>query len=113
MFLSNLFQSRSDNNKISVLPSSEFKKAIQKKPIQLIDVRTPHEFAAGNIKGAKNMDLFNSKAFEQGASKLNKEIPVYLYCQSGNRSKSASSLFVKMGFSQVYDLNGGYSNWSF
>ncbi|MGB1554815.1 MAG: rhodanese-like domain-containing protein [Flavobacteriaceae bacterium] len=43
---------------------------------------------------------------------MDKTLPVYLFCQSGNRSKSASSLLVKMGFSQVFDLRGGFSNWS-
>ena len=113
MFLKNLFRSSTNSDKITVLSATEFQAAIQKKGVQLIDVRTPNEYAAGNIKGAKNLNLFDSSSFQKGAAALDKALPIYLYCQSGNRSKSASSLFVKMGFSQVFDLKGGYTSWPF
>lgn len=112
MFLTNFFGKAAQNDAIKVLTPSEFKEALQQKSVQLIDVRTPNEFANGTIKGAKNMNLFDGSGFKTAAAKLDKTLPVYLFCQSSNRSKSASSLLVKMGFSQVFDLRGGFSNWS-
>jgi len=112
MFLKNLFGTRKNNNKIRVLSPLEFKEAIKKKGIQLIDVRTPQEFALGMIKGSQNLNFFDGSSFEKGAKKLNKEAAVYVYCQSGSRSKRASKALIKMGFSEIFDLQGGFSNWS-
>ncbi|MEC8830755.1 MAG: rhodanese-like domain-containing protein [Bacteroidota bacterium] len=36
-----------------------------------------------------------------------------MYCQSGNRSQRAARKLVKMGFTEVYDLRGGYRTWSY
>ena len=112
MFLTNFFGKAAQNDAIKVLTPSEFKEALQQKSVQLIDVRTPNEFANGTIKGAKNMNLFDGSGFKTAAAKLDKTLRVYLFCQSGNRRKNASSVLVKMGFSQVFDLRGGFSNWS-
>ena len=110
MFLSNLFQSRSDNNKISVLPSSEFKKAIQKKPIQLIDVRTPEEFENRHLKGAQNICV-TSDDFKEKVKVLDKNKPVYVYCYKGGRSAQAALQLKEMGFTKIYDMDGGILLW--
>jgi rhodanese-related sulfurtransferase len=112
MFLTNFFRTAGTNDKIEILSPSEFKKATVNKSVQLLDVRTPNEYKMGTVKGAKNLNVFDPDGFQTEAAKLNKETPVYLFCQSGNRSKSASKLLVKIGFTQIYDLRGGYSNWS-
>lgn len=112
MFLTNFFRAAETNKKNEILSPSEFKKATENKSVQLLDVRTPNEYKMGTIKGAKNSNIFDPAGFQTVAAKLNKETPVYLFCQSGNRSKNASKLLVKMGFTQIYDLRGGYSNWS-
>ena len=112
MFLTNFFRIAGTNDKIEILSPSEFKKATVNKSVQLLDVRTPNEYKMGTVKGAKNLNVFDPAGFQTEAAKLNKETPVYLFCQSGNRSKSASKLLVKTGFTQIYNLRGGYSNWS-
>ena len=112
MFLTNFFRAAETNKKIKILSPSEFKNATENKSVQLLDVRTPNEYKMGTIKGAKNSNIFDPAGFQPVAAKLIKETPVYLFCQSGNRSKKASKLLVKMGFTQIYDLRGGYSNWS-
>ena len=105
-----LFGSKNQHNNIKVLAPSDFKKQIESKSVQLIDVRTPSEFKSGHIKGAKNIDFFSIK-FSSEINKLHKEKPVYLYCRSGNRSKQASNKLAKLGFSDIYDLKGGFFNW--
>ena len=37
--------------------------------------------------------------------------PVIAYCASGNRSRSAGTALAKMGFKDVYTLQGGYKAW--
>jgi rhodanese-related sulfurtransferase len=79
--------------------------------IQLIDVRTPQEFAEGYIKGAKLIDYMSSD-FMDKMSKLDKSKDLYIYCRSGNRSGKAAKKLESMGFTKVYDLKGGILNWN-
>ena len=70
---------------------------------QVIDVRTPEEFAAGHVQGATNIDV-ESGAFEAALAGLDKEAPFSLYCRSGRRSAIAADLMAKAGFTKVTDL---------
>ena len=96
---------------ITVLEVGDFKKEITKKEVQLIDVRTAEEYNSGHIKNAVNLDIFNRNAFTAYAKELDVNQPVFLYCRSGSRSRSASKLLVGLGFKEIYDLKGGYINW--
>lgn len=80
------------------------------KTIQLIDVRTPAEVAAGHIKGAKNID-FNAPDFVQKISALDKTKPVAVYCAAGGRSGRSAIKLKELGFAQIYDLAGGMTEW--
>lgn len=111
MFFSKLFKTSSYQDKVTLLAPSEFNATIQKKGCQLIDVRTPNEYAAGTIQKAKNLNIFDRATFKKEAEKMDKTAPVYLFCQSGNRSRTASKTLIEMGFSTVFDLKGGYSSW--
>lgn len=92
--------------------ADEFKKLLTEKPGQLIDVRTPQEFASGSIEGAENIDFYSADFSEQ-LDKLDKTKPVYVYCKSGGRSGQAKAMLTEKGFTTVYNLIGGYSNWKF
>ncbi|WP_222982978.1 rhodanese-like domain-containing protein [Flagellimonas meishanensis] len=106
-----LFRKSTDSESIKILDPETYKKAIAKPKVQLVDVRTAREFNAGHIKGAQNMDFFQRSTFEAGFSKMDKSQPVYLYCQSGNRSQKAAKRLLRMGFTEVLDLKGGYKAW--
>jgi thioredoxin 1 len=80
------------------------------KNIQLIDVRTPSEYAEGFIGTAKNID-WNGDNFAAEAAKLDKTKSVYVYCLAGGRSASAANKLKEMGFTQVFDLKGGMNAW--
>ncbi|TYB80372.1 rhodanese-like domain-containing protein [Bizionia gelidisalsuginis] len=110
-FFKTLFGSKTvESDVIKVLSSYDFRAQTENKNIQLIDVRTPNEFKSGHIKGAKNIDFFSGK-FSAEFIKLNTDSPVYVYCRSGSRSKQASVKIEAMGFTQVYDLKGGITNY--
>lgn len=96
---------------IKILNASEFHEAIANKEVQLVDVRTAQEFNEGAIETALNIDFFQQKNFDTEFEKLDKDQPVYLYCRSGNRSHKAAVKLEAMGFSEIYDLKGGYMNW--
>ncbi len=95
-----------------VLSTTEFKAAIEQEGNpQLIDVRTAGEFSGGTIKSATNYDFLNG-SFQKAMEGLDKSKPVYVFCAVGGRSRKASALLQKNGFTQVIDLKGGYSAWS-
>lgn len=78
---------------------------------QLVDVRTPQEYDNGHLKSAVNIN-FNSPNFEQQIEQLNKSQPVFIYCQAGGRSGKAYKKMKAIGFDKVYDMAGGYGEWS-
>ena len=79
--------------------------------VQIIDVRTPEEYENQHIDHAKNIN-WNGNDFEAKANALDKKKPVFVYCMVGGRSKKASEKLVEMGFSKVYDLQGGIMKWN-
>lgn len=94
---------------INVITPAEFKEKSVNQTI--IDIRTPEEFASGHIDGAININFFD-KTFLNQISKLDKSEPIYMYCRSGSRSRSASKKVSNLGFEKVYDLQGGIIYWA-
>jgi len=91
---------------------AEFKKLVEANPEgQIIDVRTPGEYAEGNLNGSKMMDI-NGKDFKDQLETLDKKAPVYVYCRSGGRSGRAMQMMSDMGFTEVYNMSGGFMAWS-
>lgn len=77
----------------------------------LLDVRTDNEFAQGHLRGAQQIDFYRDD-FADALEKLDKDQPVFIYCRSGNRSGKAAKQMKAMGFSAVYNLEGGIGAWS-
>lgn len=112
-FLSSLFGSKiSTTDTIVILNKHQYAEAIASKKVQLVDVRTPSEYNSGHIKKAINIDFFNASNFQISFEKLDKSQPIYLYCRSGARSQKAARKLAGMGFSEIYDLQGGYVSWN-
>jgi rhodanese-related sulfurtransferase len=66
----------------------------------IVDVRTPGEFASGNVHGSLNIPL---QTLSSGIKKLSKTKPVILCCASGMRSAQAKHMLESQGFQEVYD----------
>ncbi len=95
--------------KIIQISTDEFKeKSINQ---TIIDIRTPQEYKQGYIEGAVNINYFDSSFLDQ-VSKFDKSKPIFIYCRSGNRTSSASKKLLKLGFAEVYDLQGGIISWA-
>ncbi|KUG07686.1 rhodanese-like domain-containing protein [Solirubrum puertoriconensis] len=71
----------------------------------LIDVRTPVEFGAGHLKGARNIN-FLSTDFDGQVAKLDPNATYVLYCASGNRSGKAATRMQEKGFKNVANAGG-------
>ena len=79
--------------------------------IGLIDVRTEGEHASGHIPNSENINLM-SPSFVSKLEFLDREKPYYVYCASGNRSRTACSQMVNMGFKNVSNVQMGMMGWS-
>jgi rhodanese-related sulfurtransferase len=97
---------------IQTVTAEIFEKKISstKKP-QVIDVRTPNEYNKGHLIQATNINWLDSQ-FDIEARKLDKSKPVFVYCQSGGRSAKASSKLKELGFTTIYELDGGFMKWN-
>ena len=74
---------------------------------QLVDVRTPQEYASGALPGAINLPV----QYVAGAHEhLDAERPVIVYCRSGSRSEMARMILASMGFAEVFNL-GSYGDY--
>jgi len=72
--------------------------------VVLLDVRTPAEYARGNIDGFMNIPL---DVLRDNLDKIEKGKPVYVHCHSGMRSYIACRILEGNGF-ECYNLSGGY-----
>ncbi len=77
-------------------------------PFMLLDVRTPEEYAAGHIKGAK---LIPVQQLAAHLDEVPKDRQVYVYCHSGRRSARAAKLLAAHGFTRVENMLGGIVAW--
>ncbi len=94
------------------MPADAFKTKVAETPnAQLLDVRTPGEFAGGHLPDARNLNVQGAD-FETGAATLDKTKPVFIYCLSGGRSQTAGAKLRAMGYTTVYELQGGYLKWT-
>jgi rhodanese-related sulfurtransferase/DMSO/TMAO reductase YedYZ molybdopterin-dependent catalytic subunit/glyoxylase-like metal-dependent hydrolase (beta-lactamase superfamily II) len=76
--------------------------------LQLVDVRSPQEAAAGAIPGAREIPL---PALKDSLAGLDRTAPVVVYCAGGYRSMVAASVLQASGFDDVSDVLGGFSAW--
>ncbi|MFK8007865.1 MAG: rhodanese-like domain-containing protein [Saprospiraceae bacterium] len=99
------------NGVFETISKVDFEKKMKEKIDHiLIDVRTPSEFQAGTIGNAKNIN-WNDTNFATEISKLEKNKPLFIFCQKGGRSGKALKKIKRLGFQEVYDLKGGYGDW--
>ena len=96
---------------VKLSPEAFLKKLNEKGRDQLIDVRTPEEVAKGQIPKARNMDV-RSADFQSQLAQLDKSQPVFVYCARGSRSGKAANILEEMGFQEIYDLTGGFTQWA-
>ena len=70
----------------------------------LIDVRTPDEYAGGHIPRSRNLPLDQITKAESALP--DKNLPLYVYCEKGSRSKKACAQLEKMGYTNVQNIGG-------
>lgn len=90
--------------------STDKAKEMYDQGVQVLDVRTPGEFAEGHIPGA---ELFPLQTLETELNQLEKDKEYLIICRSGNRSTEASKILINNGFTNVFNVSGGMNNWKY
>jgi rhodanese-related sulfurtransferase len=104
------------NNRIApnaihaIAPKAMYDVLLNDSSAQLIDVRTQDEYAVSHLKDAQNICVTDTD-FKQKVAHLDKAKPVYVYCKKGGQSAQAAKILEELGFTQVFDLQGGITNW--
>ena len=78
------------------------------KELLLLDVRTPQERHQLRIAGSHLVPVGN---IVRGKLQLPKDQPVMLVCAVGGRSYLAAKVLSRMGYREVYNLDGGIEAW--
>ena len=102
-------QNQRKDSTITMIDSEEVKTMLQDDQVQLVDVRTVKEFNEHYIKGAENIVYDDN--FNQKLDKLEKDKPIIVYCRSGRRSAKCTAIMEKQGFTKIYELKGGITQW--
>ncbi len=78
-------------------------------PIDLIDVREPHEWEIARIEGAHLIPL---ASLESRFHELSPDRDIVVHCKVGGRSAQAARRLRAAGFRHVWNLAGGIQRWS-
>lgn len=102
-----------ENNKgaFEEIAPEAFAKKMQEGDMVLLDVRTVEEFAEGHLEGAQQYDYYETESFKSMLEGLDKSKTYLIYCRSGSRSGNTMSMMQNMGFTSVYNLDGGILAW--
>ena len=76
----------------------------------LLDVREPSEFEAGHIEAAVNVPL---NSLRERLGELSRDLKIVVYCGVGLRAYVGCRILMQNGFSEVFNLSGGWTTWQY
>ena len=113
-------QFKADNVRYTtVFPEDLCKTLMANKGYLLLDVRSPGEYDdtssatslnIGHLKNAVNINITQLPQRWKEISSY-KDQPVFIYCSHSQRSRRASRLLTDSGFTHVYNINGGLTDF--
>ena len=92
------------------LDSKQAHELMRDKNALVVDVREPHEFAAGRIPDATLIPL-RQIGMHLDNLKQHGDRPIILSCRTGSRSEMVCRFLRENGFSNIYNLSGGIMGW--
>lgn len=94
--------------RIKEINVDQYKEQSASQKVVLIDVREDNEWSAGHAAGA--LHLSKGVIERDIESKVpDKDKKIVLYCGGGSRSALAADSLQKMGYTNVFSLDGGFS----
>ena len=94
--------------RIKEIHANDIPGLLKKNPeARLIDTREESEYAAGHIRGA---EWLGKGVIERDIEARHPDMnePLYLYCGGGFRSAIAADNLQKMGYKNVWSIDGGW-----
>ena len=94
------------------ITQEEAKEMMDTQEVIILDVREQDEYDSSHISGAVLLPV--GSIDEDTAAEVipEKDSTVLVYCRSGNRSKTASSTLVELGYTNIYEF-GGINTWPY
>jgi rhodanese-related sulfurtransferase len=92
------------------LSPAQLTQLINRENALLIDVGSINEYEAGHIVGARHVAMSQFDPENKELAKV-RDLPVAVYCKTGQNSAQACARLGKAGFSKVYWLDGGLTAW--
>ncbi|HNQ68172.1 MAG TPA: FAD-dependent oxidoreductase [Bacteroidales bacterium] len=74
----------------------------------ILDIRTKEEYELGSIENAHHIDL---NTLRQNLDKIPKDKKIVVFCAVGQRGYLSSMILSHNGFTEVYNLSGGYKTY--
>ena len=92
---------------IRLIPASQAKRLIKSGEItQIVDIRTKTEYDLGHYPDSIHIPV--NKINKNTVQKLDKGKPTLVYCNTGQRARYAANKLDKLGFREVYYIDGTY-----
>jgi rhodanese-related sulfurtransferase len=107
--ISYIRQSHERDEKVQILPEELARELKTGQKIELLDVRTPEEYAFTHIEGAR---LVTEELAQEILQQWPKDTPIVVHCHLGVRSQAAASFLIDEGYTNVRSLAGGIDAWS-
>lgn len=79
--------------------------------LQIADVRPAKSFASSHLPGAENVSYTGGKLDPKAVEKMDKSVPVLVYCDGGFRSRLSLKAFKEAGFERIFHLHRGIMWW--
>jgi rhodanese-related sulfurtransferase len=96
----------------AALPPAEVARLLAEGKAQnLIDVRTPAEYAAVHARSARLVPLDTLDAKSASENRSAKDQPIYILCKSGGRAAKARDRFLAAGIDDAVVVEGGTDAW--
>ena len=86
----------------------ELQTLLEDKDFQLINVHIPFE---GNIPGTDRSIPYNDIESHTNLLPEDKDARLVIYCKSGPMSDIAAEELLELGYTQIYNLEGGFTAW--
>jgi hydroxyacylglutathione hydrolase len=77
--------------------------------LQIVDVRSPHEWKNGHVAGAHHIFL---PELRKRAGELDRAKPTAVYCASGYRASIGASILKEEGFENLWNVPGSWEAWT-
>jgi len=94
---------------VQTLTPLEAKARLEQDPAtQIVDTAPAPDWAGGHVPGAVNLPLLSIRS---RAGELQKDKPVIFFSEDGKQSQGAAGVAASIGFSEVYNVEGGTRAW--